>query len=236
MQPRRIRLSGIGAGTTSVFLWIAACFLSSGSLAAQEAGKQRPTERDPAEAEDAQVTYTPPLSAADRAVFVALRRKIDLDIQETPLRTFAATLAKRIGVKVVVVSGRDVRPAMRMDVQCRQTPLESALWQALTPLHLDYRVKQGHLEMTSRDSGQLATRTYSVGDLCPTVEAFNTLIDEVRSMSHESEWDEMGGWAKLTPNAAGRKFTLVHLQSDQEHVLRLLTDKRRTDKERPMDK
>lgn len=126
-----------------------------------------------------------------------------------------------------------------MGIKCHRTPLESALREALNPVvdyPLDYRVIRGRLELTRRTTRQLATRTYSVGELCPTVEAFNTLIDEIRSLSHESEWDEMGGWAKLTPDAAGRKFTLVHLQSEQEHTLRLLTDKRREAKERPPDK
>ena len=46
MQPRKIRLAAVEAGTTAIFLWIATCFLFSGSLAAQEAAKHEPRERD----------------------------------------------------------------------------------------------------------------------------------------------------------------------------------------------
>jgi hypothetical protein len=234
MQRYKIRQTGIGIGTTAVLLAIASSCLLGRAFAAQEEGKQAPRDRDAVEAEDAEVTYTPPLSQADRAVFVALRRKIDFDIHDMPLRTLAATLAKQMGVKVVVVSSRDVRPGTTVDIKCRKTPLESILRETLTPLALDYRVKQGRLEITRRDSGNVATRTYSVADICPTTEAVDKLIGEIHSLYHESEWEETGGWASIS--ALGRNFALVHLQSEQEHVLRLLTEKRREAKENPAGK
>jgi hypothetical protein len=53
-------------------------------------------------------------------------------------------------------------------------------------------------------------------------------------MYHESEWEETGGWASIS--ALVRNFALVHLQSEQEHVLRLLTEKRREAKQKPAGK
>jgi hypothetical protein len=230
MQLQGTHRTGAGFGTAALLLWIALCCFLNASFAAEKDGKQAPRGDDAVEAEDALVAYTPPLSKADRAVFLALRRQIDLDVHDMPLRALAATLAKQMGARVVVVSARGVPPGTTVDIQCRKTPLEAALREALTPLGLDYRVQQGRLELTRRDSGNLATRTYSVADLCPTTEAMDKLIDEIHSLSHESEWQEMGGYASIVP--LGRKFTLVHLQSEQERVLRLLNEKRRETKEK----
>jgi hypothetical protein len=233
MQTGSVRRAGSGARAPAIFLWIAAFCFPSTAFAAAAPEKQAPAEPEAAKIEDALVTYSPPLSPADRAVFVALRRDIDLTVEGMPLRTFAAMLAKRIGVKVTVETGHGIDPATRLDIECRKRPLESALRQVLAPPGLDYRVSQGRLILGRQDNRQLATRTYSVADLCPTPKAFDALLKEVRSLSHESVWEDMGGWAKLAP--AGREFILVHLPSEQEHVLRLLTEKRREAKERPKE-
>ena len=198
-------------------------------------GQGKQARRDTnAREEDSRVKYSPPLSQADHKVFATLRQDIDLAADAMPLRAFAAMLAKRTGLKVTVDAKIDATTCV--DIHCKAMALESALRAALSELGLDYRVTRGRLDFERQSSGDLATRTYSVADLCATEESFDALVDEVRSLSHESEWEDMGGWAKITPNPPSASSTLVHRQSEQEHVLRLLVNKRSAAKKKPAAK
>jgi hypothetical protein len=182
------------------------------------------------------LTCTPPLSEADRKVFVALHKTYTVDFDRTPLTEVADVLANLTGERVVVDSAALTRERVNSNTSIaakhEDSALESIFWQILPKHRLDYCVKNGAVHITTRTfcCSHPVTWTYSVEDLCRTESEFKQLLRVIESMTPESEWDAFGGFAKLSPNQKNRRFTLTHAQSDQDKVLRCLIDKRRAAK------
>jgi len=227
MRSGRFRRAVPNGPTTAVFVaGLLACWLAGTPSYGQAKAPERETRQHPL------LICTPPLSEADRAVFVALHRKQTVRFSKTPLPKAVETLEKLLGKEVVLdraaLEREGLDPAVPLTVDCKKVPLEVAIWEMFRRTRLDYRVHDGLLEITTRNEcmKHLVTRTYPLDDLWQVDEDYGKLRDEFHEAAGLSDWDMYGGLATLKPDKKKRAFTIRHTQSSQDKILRMLIIKR----------
>jgi hypothetical protein len=132
----------------------------------------------------------------------------------------------------MIVSDQLKRAKIRSDLRIRtefeNVPLTVVLADMLANLDLDYYVADGTLKITTRTDAlrRLVTWTYHVKSFIHDDDAFRALVDEVYRSCHPSLWKDTGGPAALTTDVSKREFTVVHSQSDQDRILRLVMERK----------
>ena len=165
-----------------------------------------------------------------------MRKPCTIEANGKGLTEFAKELSKVAKVEVKVdadelrrAKPRAIDPNVPVTAKYEAVPLQTILWETLPPLGLDYRVKNGQLTITSRAkcTRHLVTWKYPVSDLCANRGQFDDLVRQVHAMMPREAWDNLGGYASLVTDTANRCFTVTHAQSNQDHILDFLVQKRR---------
>jgi hypothetical protein len=129
----------------------------------------RPTAAEPAISDE----YFPRPTAAEREIFEALEKPIDVSVQGMPLEKCIEALASQSKIDVWIDKGKLNDEGVAMDqpitLKLKGRRLESVLNLLFEPLQLTYIYEDEVIKITTCASAAdaLITRTYPVGDLCP---------------------------------------------------------------------
>jgi general secretion pathway protein D len=117
--------------------------------------------------------YFPRPTAAEREIFEALEKPVDVSVQGMPLEKCIESLASQAKIDVWIDKVKMKEEGIAMDqpitLKLKGRRLESVLNLLFEPLQLTYIYEDEVLKITTCASAAdaLLTRTYPVGDLCP---------------------------------------------------------------------
>ncbi len=181
------------------------------------------------------------VALADRralAIYRALQKRIWMDFKDAPLSEIVKQLASRCEINVVVdtlgLEDEGVTTNARVSAAAQGARASTFLDQILSPLHLDYIVKDDVLRITSRlkARGDLLTVNYSVADLLP-MESFNgtmlvdakpleDLIETICEKIAPDSWEKASGPGAITPYRTTASLVIRQTSDVHEEISRFL--------------
>ncbi|RIK84182.1 MAG: hypothetical protein DCC68_01990 [Planctomycetota bacterium] len=147
------------------------------------------------------------LATGQKAIEVALDKKVDAQLIQLPLRQFAEWIEEECGIQVEIdnrcVGDAGLDPnAMEISLDMRGITLRSLLHHALRPFDLTYVISHGVLLITTRDAAaaQLVVEIYPAADLIRFRDSSGAIsenaehvIELVTTACSATSWDAVGG-------------------------------------------
>ncbi|HTN74383.1 MAG TPA: hypothetical protein VL096_04020 [Pirellulaceae bacterium] len=173
-------------------------------------------------------------SARVNAIQAALQRPVSWEFTELPLRDLPKFLERELQIPVAIDDGvLETLPegtGALLECGAHGTSAQAALWHALTPHKLGWRIESEHLILTTKELARsvLLVRIYPVADLVlcydkeGETEDYDSLIEAIITTVEPNSWEQNGtGEGRIAP-FSGSSSLVITQASDIHHDIEAL--------------